>query len=95
MAQKLTDKLVKNLEPPKAGHHITYSTDIPGFGIRVTSTGTRSFILNYHIQMREWRYCWAFFGSSLRPLEEPMQALTHRKPQRVRPHLRDIGQTHV
>jgi integrase len=53
MVQKLTDKLVRTLEPPpptkdgKGANRITYDADIPGFGVRVTSAGAVAFIFNY------------------------------------------------
>ena len=52
MAVKLTDKLVRALEPPPAtngrgNNRITYDDSVPGFGARVTSAGAVSFVLNY------------------------------------------------
>lgn len=47
MAEKLTDTLVKNLPLPDKGQRITYDLDVKGFGVRVTTAGARSFILNY------------------------------------------------
>jgi integrase len=57
MASKLTDGVVKALPAPRNGSLITYDTVIKGFGIRVTSTGARSFVLNYRTWLgRERRY---------------------------------------
>ena len=57
MPEKLTDTIVRNLAPPTTGARITYDQSVKGFGIRVTSTGTRSFILNYRTRVgRERRY---------------------------------------
>jgi integrase len=47
MGERLTDKLVRALEPPPSGNRITYDRDLPGFGCRVTAAGVRSFVLNY------------------------------------------------
>jgi len=52
MAVRLTDKLVRALEPPPASNgrgnnRITYDDSVPGFGARVTSAGAVSFVLNY------------------------------------------------
>jgi integrase len=52
MAERLTDKLVRTLEPPPAtngrgNNRITYDDSVPGFGARITSTGAVSFVLNY------------------------------------------------
>lgn len=48
MAAKLTDGIVKALPVPETGNKITYDEVIPGFGVRITAAGARSFILNYH-----------------------------------------------
>src|ERR1022692_2564865 len=55
MSEKISEKILKNLAPPKHGNCITYDTQIPGFGVRITSAGAVSFILNYHIHGRERR----------------------------------------
>lgn len=47
MAIELTDKISAEIEAPEKGAKITYDSGVKGFGLRVTSTGTRSFILNY------------------------------------------------
>jgi integrase len=57
MAHHLTDSLVSNLTPPDHGNRITYDDRVPGFGIRITAGGHRSFILNYRTKAgRERRY---------------------------------------
>jgi integrase len=56
MAERLTDKLVKTLPSPDTGNRITYDTEIKGFGLRITASGARSFILNYRTSGRERRY---------------------------------------
>jgi len=47
MGQRLTDKIVRELPAPARGNKISYDEAQPGFGIRVTAAGARSFILNY------------------------------------------------
>ena len=54
-ALRLTDNLVKGLSPPLHGNHITYDERLRGFGIRVTASGKKAFILNYRISGRERR----------------------------------------
>ena len=57
MGEKLTDQTIKNMEPPSSGNAITYDSDVAGFGVRITATGSKSFILNYRTQSgRERRY---------------------------------------
>ncbi len=54
---KLYDTIVKKLPVPKAGNKITYDDDMPGFGVRVTAGGSRSFVLNYRTRSgRERRF---------------------------------------
>ncbi len=47
MPERITDKLVKSLEPPAAGNQVVWDNAIKGFGIRVTAAGAKSFVLNY------------------------------------------------
>lgn len=60
MGKKLTDTIVKALPVPKTGNRITYDDGenaVKGFGIRLTSGGSRSFILNYRTRTgRERRF---------------------------------------
>lgn len=44
---RLTDKGVKALTPPERKSRVVYCGDLPGFGIRVTTAGVKSFVLNY------------------------------------------------
>jgi integrase len=56
MAQRITDKLVRGLEPPPSSNRVTYDADMKGFGIRITAAGARAFVLNYRAGGRERRY---------------------------------------
>ena len=53
----LTDQKVRKVEPPLRGNVIQYDgkDGIPGFGVRVTSNGVRSFILSYRANGRDRR----------------------------------------
>jgi hypothetical protein len=42
---KLTDAIVKALPVPADKYEITWDSVVKGYGIRVTSSGSRSFIL--------------------------------------------------
>src|SRR5437764_2271 len=57
MTQKLTAKLVRDLAGPPEGrpYVIHYDSDLPGFGLRITKAGTRSFVLNYYARGVERR----------------------------------------
>ena len=57
MAERITDKLVKELAPPATGNRRVYDERIPGFGVRITARGARAFVLNYrNVEGRERRY---------------------------------------
>ncbi|MEE8276857.1 MAG: Arm DNA-binding domain-containing protein, partial [Alphaproteobacteria bacterium] len=67
MAERITDKLVKELEAPPRGNWIVYDGDhkgaVSGFGIRITAAGARSFVLNYrNVEGRERRYTIGLYG---------------------------------
>ena len=65
MTQHLTDAIVKRLPAPARDNKIFYDSDQPGFGVRVTANGHRSFILNYTVRGtgRERRYTIGSFPS--------------------------------
>jgi len=52
----LTQTFAKRVKPPKTGYRIHYDGGIHGFGLRVTSNGAKSFVLNYRVRGRERRY---------------------------------------
>ena len=57
MTTHLNDAKIKSLPAPPYGALITFDSRVAGFGIRTTSTGTRSFIYNYRTRAgRQRRY---------------------------------------
>jgi integrase len=62
--QQLNEETVKRLAAPETGNRIVYfagarlqGAQAPrGFGVRVTAAGAKSFIINYRIRHREYRY---------------------------------------
>ena len=46
-AVRLTDIVVRRLEPPATGNRITYDSAVKGFGARITTNGARAFVLTY------------------------------------------------
>jgi integrase len=56
MKQHITPKLIEKLEIPESGNVIVYDRSVRGFGVRTTSNGVKSFILNYRVKGRERRY---------------------------------------
>ena len=54
--EKLTERTIQGLKVPTRGNRIHYDKEIPGFGVRITSNGAISFVLNYRIHGRERRY---------------------------------------
>jgi integrase len=53
---KITQTLVASLEPPLSGYKLVQDTFMPGFGVRITSTGAVSFIQNYRFAGRLRRF---------------------------------------
>ena len=47
---RLTDAVVRRLEPPGAGNRITYDDTVKGFGARVTANAAKSFVLSYVVR---------------------------------------------
>jgi integrase len=58
----LTDALIRSLTPPSAGKQTkVYDNRFPGFGLRVTASGRKSFVLNYSCNGRERRVTIGFY----------------------------------
>ncbi len=53
---RLTQTFAKRVKAPSAGNHIHYDGEISGFGLRVTTSGSKSFVLNYRFNGHERRY---------------------------------------
>lgn len=45
-----SDKLIAQLSTPEKGQRIYYDGALPGFGVRVTSAGAKTFVLNYRVR---------------------------------------------
>jgi hypothetical protein len=46
---RLTDKFIRSLIPPAKGNVRYTDTEVPGFAVRITSTGVIAFVLDYRI----------------------------------------------
>ena len=56
MTGKIVQRTIKNLVAPEAGTRIIWDSELKGFGVRITSAGVVSFILNYRVHGRQRRY---------------------------------------
>src|SRR5438105_3082367 len=62
--ERLNEETIKHLPIPDAGNRITYFAGAAlqgvkaprGFGVRVTAGGAKSFVINYRLKGREYRY---------------------------------------
>src|SRR3954452_7119975 len=58
-ADRVDDRFVRELQPPPAGNRVHYDggskEPVRGFGVRVTASGAKSFVVNYTIAGRERR----------------------------------------
>jgi integrase len=55
VSDRITQKIISKVVPPGEGNRIHYDSEIPGFGVRITSAAAISFVLNYRIHGRERR----------------------------------------
>ena len=102
MAERITDKLVRDLPCPASGNRRVYDTDIKGFGVRVTSAGARAFILNYYVHGRERRFTigsypdWSVAAARKeaselkRMIDRGEDPLERRQESREAPTMRDL-----
>lgn len=52
MRQKLTDLTIRQLKPPQNGAEKYWDESLPGFGVRVSQGGTKSFVVMYGKERR-------------------------------------------
>jgi integrase len=56
--QKLTDRVVKALEPPPVGNRITYDSVVKGYGARITAASAIALVLNYRRKVDGSEHRW-------------------------------------
>lgn len=100
--RKLSDQLAREIKPPKSGNQIVYDDRLAGFGLRVTASGARSFILNYRFKGRERRITlgqyptWTVLAARKqaehlrRQIDTGVDPLEERNAERSAPTLRDL-----
>ena len=52
----ITEKAIKTLKAPQSGNDVLWDGEIPGFGVRITAAGVKSFVLSYRRNGRKHRY---------------------------------------
>ena len=105
--EKITDKLVRDLVPPSKANFITYGDDLPGFGIRITATGTRAFVCSYSIDGVDRRKTigkypqWSVkaarerFGELRREIDMGRDPLAEDQAKREAPRVQDLYERYV
>ena len=56
MAEKITQRTIKNLSTSEGGNRIVWDSELKGFGVRRTDAGAVTFVLNYRAHGRQRRY---------------------------------------
>jgi integrase len=75
MAEKLTSKIVKTVDPPCT----LWDTEVKGFGLRAHAGGAKSFFINYRIEGREGRHTIGRYPTwSVEAAREEAKAWRHR-----------------
>ena len=55
MAERLSDKGVRDIAPPEKGQRLVFDSVVSGLAVRVLRTGARAFVFNYRVHGRERR----------------------------------------
>lgn len=102
LRQSLNDKIIKSVSAPATGSKIIYDPRSPGFGVRITSTGAKSFVLNYRFKGRERRItigsypAWTLLAARKqaaqfrREVDTGIDPLEKRTSEREAPTVRDL-----
>ena len=103
MAQHLTDKIAREIAPPASGNRIHYDADVKGFGLRITSSGARAWVLNYRAKGIERRITIGSFpdwsakaarekaASLKRDIDDGADPMADRHAQRAAPTINDLA----
>ena len=98
----LNDKIIRSASGPEIGSKIIYDSRSPGFGVRITSTGAKSFVLNYRFKGRERRItignypAWTLLAARKqadqfrREVDTGVDPLEERNLERQAPTVRDL-----
>ena len=107
MPEKLGDKIVKTLVAPASGNRITYDRDIKGFGVRITASGARSFVMNYRAAGRERRLtigqypAWSVNAARIeaqtlrRKIDLGQDPMRERHDERAAPTVADLSREYI
>jgi hypothetical protein len=107
MTKRIMQKTISNLTPPQHGNRILCDREIPGFGVRITSAGAVSFILNYRFAGRERRYTIGRYPelTAIAARERAMQLrvgildghdpLEEREQTRIQPTVNDLASEYL
>ncbi|MDX1626452.1 MAG: Arm DNA-binding domain-containing protein, partial [Wenzhouxiangellaceae bacterium] len=60
---KLTKTRIDKIEPPSKGYELHWDSELPGFGLRVTAKGAKSFIAQAKIDGKARRITLGRFGN--------------------------------
>ncbi len=56
MGRQLNDQFIKKMKPPERGSRIEFDVDPKGFGVRITATGVKTFLLDYRTIDKHRKY---------------------------------------
>ncbi|MBU2753571.1 integrase family protein [Acidithiobacillus sp. CV18-2] len=59
---KLTKAVIDRLGPPAKGYHIVWDDALPGFGVRITASGAKAFVLQKKINGKDQRMTLGRYG---------------------------------
>ena len=86
MSRKITEQFVKAVPKPGTGNMYVWDAAANGFGIRITATGKKSFVLAYRIGGRQRRYTiGAYPDFSVEAAKTEAGRLRSRDQERHRP----------
>lgn len=98
----ISDRFVKGSIPPERGNQVMFDDRLSGFGLRVTSSGHKAFVLNYSFKGRERRITigeyptWSVLAARKQAADFKLQIasgldpLEKRDSERAAPTVRDM-----
>jgi len=90
---KITKTVIDGLEPPAKGYRIEWDDALPGFGVRITATGARSFILQKKVGGKDQRITIGKYGPlTLEQARKQAQVLLGKIAEGLNPRAEKVRQ---
>ena len=92
----ITDMLVRHLKPAASGKRVeVWDAALPGFGVRITDRGAKSFFLRVRISNDHLRFSWPYPATSLGAARKEASLVAEEAERGINPKVRKAEEQEV